>query len=60
MPCFYSARHPSGEAAGTFGQWDLYCKGGPVTFLERQGARVLLRYPIWTDRLAESSGARVT
>jgi hypothetical protein len=33
---------------------------GPVTFLERQDARVRLRDPTWTDRLAESLGARVT
>ena len=33
---------------------------GPATFLEHQDARVRLRYPSWTDRLAESSGAHVT
>jgi hypothetical protein len=55
QPAIHPEKSQESSASGT-----STVSAGPVTFLERQDARVRLRYPTWTDRLAESLGARVT
>jgi len=55
QPAIHPEKPQESSASGT-----STVSAGPVTFLERQDARVRLRYPTWTDRLAESPGARVT
>ena len=55
QPAIYPEKPQESSASGT-----STVSAAPVTFLERQDARVRLRYPTWTDLLAESSRARVT